>query len=91
MNGRAALAWNLRRLRAAKGISQEALAADASIDRAYISEIERGTVNASIDLMDRLAACLGVAVVDLVRVPDEGARPPDNLRPGRKRQATKVP
>ena len=34
MRGRALLAWNLRRVRVLRGISQERLAADAAVDRA---------------------------------------------------------
>lgn len=62
MNGRALVAWNLKKLRTERGISQERLAADAGIDRAYLSEIERQLGNASVDLLDRLAGVLGVSV-----------------------------
>jgi transcriptional regulator with XRE-family HTH domain len=62
MNGRALVAWNLRRLRTERGVSQERLAADAGVDRAYISELEREQGNVTVDLLDRLAGVLGVAV-----------------------------
>src|ERR1700750_2012220 len=35
------LARNMRKLRAAHGLSQEALAVDAGIDRTYVSRLER--------------------------------------------------
>jgi transcriptional regulator with XRE-family HTH domain len=56
MNGRALVAWNLRRARVAAGISQERLAADAGVDRAYLGGLERETENPSVDLRDRVAA-----------------------------------
>jgi len=36
MNGRKLVAWNLRRLRVGQQLSQEKLAADAGVDRAYM-------------------------------------------------------
>ena len=35
------VAWNLLKLRVKTGLSQEALAADANFDRAYMSRLER--------------------------------------------------
>lgn len=84
MNGRALVAWNLRRLRVAEGISQEALAADAGIDRAYLGGLERQTENPTIDLLDRLAATLHVPLYELLVSPPEGAKPPQTLKSGRK-------
>lgn len=87
MNGRALLAWNLRRLRAERGMSQERLAADTGIDRAYVSEIEREQGNATIDLLDRLAELLGVGIAEFfVEPPEDEARPkslPSGRRPKR--------
>lgn len=75
MNGRALVAWNLRRLRTERGVSQERLAADAGVDRAYISQLEREQGNASIDLLDRLAGVLGVAIGEfLVASPEAGGK-----------------
>lgn len=84
MNGRQLLAWNLRRLRADRGLSQERLAADAGVDRAYVSELERELGNASLDLMDRLAAVLQVHQSELLEEPKSGAPEPQPLRPGRR-------
>ncbi len=69
MHGRARVAWNLRRLRVARAVSQENLAVDASVDRSSISEIEGGTFNPSIDLLDRLANALEVDVAEFLVVP----------------------
>lgn len=85
MDARSLLGWNLKQLRSERGLSQERLAADSGIDRAYISELERGVVAASVDLMDRLATILDVPVAVLLKVPAAGAEMPTNLPSGRKR------
>jgi transcriptional regulator with XRE-family HTH domain len=54
------LAKNMRRLRAERGLSQEALAHDCRIDRTYLSSVERSERNVSIDNVARIAAALGV-------------------------------
>lgn len=84
MNGRALLAWNLRRIRTDQGVSQERLAADTGVDRAYVSEIEREQGNATLDLLDRLAAALGVEIAEFFRSPPSGEDPPASLPRGRK-------
>lgn len=86
MNGRQLLAWNLRRLRADRGLSQEKLAADSGIDRAYLSELERELGNASVDLVDRLAEALGVRPGALFVDPEPGSARPKPLTAGRKRK-----
>jgi transcriptional regulator with XRE-family HTH domain len=64
---RETLAKNLRRLRARLGISQEQLGALAGLHRTYISSVERGERNVSIDNIERLAKALKVMPADLVR------------------------
>jgi transcriptional regulator with XRE-family HTH domain len=63
MKARAKLARNLRRILVERGISQERLAADAGIDRAYLGGLERETENPTIDLLERLAATLDVELL----------------------------
>ncbi len=75
----------MRALRSERGLSQERLAADSGIDRAYVSELERGVVAASVDLMDRLATTFDVPVAVLLKAPAAGAETPANLPRGRKR------
>lgn len=84
MNGRALVAWNLRRLRTERGVSQERLAADAGVDRAYISELERELGNASVDLLDRLAEVLDVAVAEFLAPVPSGQAKAEPLPAGRK-------
>jgi predicted transcriptional regulator len=55
----ALVAGNIRRLRAAKGLSQEVLAMDAEIDRTYVSRLERGLENPTVAV---LAASQGALV-----------------------------
>ena len=70
MNVRAILADNLRRLRAERGISQEALADLAGIDRTYISSIERRVYAVSIDKLASIAQALQVDPFELLK-PDQ--------------------
>ena len=59
------LAHNIRIRRAEKGLSQEALAFEADLDRTYISQIERGVGNPSLLVLCKLAAILGADVSEL--------------------------
>lgn len=59
-------ARNVRKLRRLQELSQEALALAASMSRTYVSEIERGDRNVSIDNMGALADALGVPLKNLV-------------------------
>lgn len=67
MEIREVFARNLKAVRRAKGLSQEELAFRAGIDRTYISSLERSVYNASIDVVDRLAAILEVEASDLLK------------------------
>ena len=54
------LAKNMRRLRAARGLSQEALAHDCGINRTYLSSVERSERNVSVDNIARIAKGLKI-------------------------------
>lgn len=69
MDIREILAINLRKIRQARGLSQEELAHRAEIDRTYISALERSVYAAGIDVVDRLARALGVEAADLLTRP----------------------
>lgn len=64
------LATNLRRIRTDKDLSQDALADLCEIDRTYISGIERGLRNISIDNLERLAVGLRLEPWELIRRQD---------------------
>jgi transcriptional regulator with XRE-family HTH domain len=50
----------MRKLRAVRGLSQEALAHESALDRSYVSSIERAERNVSIDNIARIAKALAV-------------------------------
>lgn len=86
MNVRQTIGWNLRRLRVAKGLSQERLALEASIDRSYVGRVERGSENVTVSTLEVLSAVLGVHVSALfAEVPDDASKPAA-LPAGRKRR-----
>jgi transcriptional regulator with XRE-family HTH domain len=87
MNARELVAWNTRRVRVSLGISAEALAANAGVDRAYVSRIERAVANASIDVLERIAGVLVVEVAELFAVPAPHEERPKPLGGGRRRSA----
>ena len=60
-------ARNLRSLRHARGISQEKLAELAGLHRTYVSSVERGGRNISIDNIECLAKALDTAPHLLLR------------------------
>ncbi len=66
MDIRQRLGRNLRRLRDAKGLSQEAFAHEANIHRTYISDIERGARNPTITVVEKIALALEVTASDLL-------------------------
>ena len=59
MEMREVFARNLRKARNARGLSQEALAHEAGIDRTYVSALERSEYSATIDMVAKLANSLG--------------------------------
>jgi len=61
------LGVTIRLLRQQRGLSQEALAHLAALDRSYMSGIERGRRNLSILNMARIAAALRVPLGDLLQ------------------------
>ena len=69
MQIREVFARNLRKARHDKGLSQEALAYEAEVDRTYISALERGVYGATIDMVDKLAMVLNVEASTLLERP----------------------
>ena len=63
----------VRQLREIKGWSQERLAAEAQLHATYLSDVERGKRNISLENLCRLASALGVKPEDLLKQPEERA------------------
>ena len=85
MNGRSLVARNVRRIRVAKGISQERLAFDSGVDRSYLGGIEREAENPTVDLLDRLAITLGVPLTELFAEIGRREKGSPGLKRGRRR------
>jgi transcriptional regulator with XRE-family HTH domain len=84
MEGRKLVAWNLRRLRVQRDLSQEKLAVDAGVDRTYVGRLERGLENPTVALLDRLADALGIRISEFFALPAPGESRPKPLRGGRR-------
>jgi len=56
---------NMRRLRREMGLTQEELSHASGLMQSYISEIEAGKRNVSIDNIDAVAKALGVSLAQL--------------------------
>ena len=63
---RARLGRNVRRLREARGWSQEDYADRAGIHRTYVSDIERGMRNPTISVVEKLSVPLDVRAGELL-------------------------
>ena len=74
MDLRDIFAANLRRLRNARGMSQDDLAYDAGVSRSYLSQIEKGGFYASLRIVGQLADSLGVEPAELLRLPAKPKR-----------------
>lgn len=61
------VAVNVKRIRTERGMTQQALADKAKIHRVYIAYIEGATRAPSLEMLDRLAKALKVAVGELVK------------------------
>jgi transcriptional regulator with XRE-family HTH domain len=68
MDLREVFATNLRRLRHAKGLSQDDLAYEAEISRSYLSQLEKGTFHASLKIIGKLAAVLEVEPSEFLKL-----------------------
>lgn len=66
LSARLRLARNLRKLRADRSLSQEALADLASVHRNYLGGIERGERNVGIDNLEKLARALDISLAELL-------------------------
>lgn len=64
------LGADIKLLRMQAGLSQEALALAAEVDRTYVSQLERGIANPSLIILYRLSSVLGTGLdVKFVQIP----------------------
>ncbi len=70
MDLRQVFAANLRRYRHEKGLSQEALADRAKINRTYLSKLETGATWAGLEIIGKLARVLKVHPHQLLLAPE---------------------
>lgn len=59
------------KLRKERNISQEVFAFDSGIDRRYMSDIENGKRNISIDIIERISNNLGLKISELFKIAEE--------------------
>lgn len=69
MDLRDVFATNLRRLRNARGISQDDLAYEAGISRGYLSQLEKGKFFVSIKVIGKLAGALEASPDEFLKLP----------------------
>jgi len=60
------LGMRLKKLRTARGMSQDALAKKANITREYVNKLEAGRYDPTVSVVQRLAKALKVSVAELV-------------------------
>jgi DNA-binding XRE family transcriptional regulator len=76
-NLKEAMATNVRRVRHARGFTQEELADRAGLSARYLGSIERADVSASVTILGRLAQALRVDACELIHVPPRRQARPD--------------
>lgn len=59
--------YRIRELRMAKNISQEELAFRAHLSKNYVSDVERGTRNITLKVIEKFASGLEISLADLFR------------------------
>lgn len=71
---RQVFATNLRRLRHGKGLSQEALAYEAGVNRTYLGNLERGSQYVGLEIIGKLAETLEVDPAEFLKIPRRPVR-----------------
>jgi transcriptional regulator with XRE-family HTH domain len=69
MDLRQLFATNLRRIRHQRKLSQEGLAHDAGVDRAYMSRVERAVTFVGLEIIGKLSEVLEVDPAEFFRRP----------------------
>ena len=69
MEARKRVGVNVQRLRRERELSQEELGERADVHQTYLSQVEGGKRNASVDVLERIAKGLKVDIADLFAKP----------------------
>ena len=67
MNESEKLGKNLKRIRTAKGISQGEISRKLEVDKSFVSNIENGKTNPTLDTIAKIAKAIGVSVGELMK------------------------
>ena len=67
MNINVQLGMRIRYLRKLKGMSQEDLALESGINKNYLSDVERGSRNPTITVIEKISTALGVSLATLFK------------------------
>lgn len=67
MQARKRVGVNIQRLRRDLDLSQEELGARADVHQTYLSQVEGGKRNPSVDVLERIAIALKVDIVEFFR------------------------
>lgn len=74
MDLRRVFAANLRRLRHAKGLSQESLAHESGVNRTYMSKLETGVTYVGLEIIGKLADVLEAEPAEFLKSLPKKAR-----------------
>ena len=90
---RANLAANVRRLREARGLSQQRMAHLSGIPRPTWASLESGAANPTLTVLSRAAAALQVSIEELIGAPRTAAQlfPASEVRERKRRGGTLRP
>jgi transcriptional regulator with XRE-family HTH domain len=67
MEARTRVGVNIQRLRREHELSQEELGARADVHQTYLSQLEGGKRNPSVDVLERISKALKVDIVELFK------------------------
>lgn len=73
----------LRAQRKQRGLSQESLAHEASVERNYVSLLELGRNSASVKMIFKLTAALGISVSEFMTLVEDEVAEGNKRRRGR--------
>ncbi|NTJ61690.1 helix-turn-helix transcriptional regulator [Agrobacterium rhizogenes] len=84
MDARQRVALNLRRVRVMRGISQDNLALEANVERAYVGYLERGSKNPTVTTLEKIAEALSCDISEFFAPVADDVVTMKPLRSGRK-------